>query len=165
MILTYLKRAEWFVGLMLLQVLVLNNVHVAGYATPFIYIYFLLKLNSSVSRNELMVWGFCLGLSIDLFSNTPGMNAAACVLLAFVRPFILRLFSPRDNQDSIEPGFRSMGFWPFVRYVVAGTFLHHAMLLFIESFSFFNFPLLLLKIISSALLTILCILAIEGIRR
>ncbi len=163
--LTYLKRAKWFVGLMLLQVLVLNNVHVAGYATPFIYIYFLLKLNSGTSRNELMIWGFCLGLAIDLFSNTPGMNAAACVLLAFCRPFILRLFSPRDNQDSIEPGFKSMGVGPFTRYVVAATFLHHAMLLLIESFSFFSFPLLLLKIVSGTLLTILCILAIEGIRR
>ena len=33
--LTYLQRIEWFIGLVLLQVLVLNHMHINGYATPF----------------------------------------------------------------------------------------------------------------------------------
>ena len=76
MIINYIHRIGWFVGLILLQVLILNNVHIAGVATPFLYVYFILKFNSGTSRNELMVWGFCMGLAIDIFSNTPGMNAA-----------------------------------------------------------------------------------------
>lgn len=165
MVLTYIKRIEWFIGLVPLQVLVLNNVHVAGYATPFLYIFFILKLNTGVSRNELMLWGFFLGLVIDIFSNTPGMNAAATVLLAFARPTILRLFSSRETFEDIEPSFKTLGISPFIKYVVAGVLVHHIVLLLIESFSFFNFPILLLKILTSALLTILCILAIEGIRK
>ena len=82
----YIHRMGWFVGLVLLQVLILNNVHIAGYATPFLYVYFILKFASGTSRNELMLWAFFLGLAIDIFSNTPGMNAAATVFLAFVRP-------------------------------------------------------------------------------
>ena len=39
MIINYLHKIGWFVGLVLLQVLILNNVHIAGYATPFLYIY------------------------------------------------------------------------------------------------------------------------------
>lgn len=67
MIINYIHRVGWFVGLILLQVLILNNVHIAGVATPFLYVYFILKFNSGTSRNELMVWGFCMGLAIDIF--------------------------------------------------------------------------------------------------
>lgn len=165
MIYTYIKRIGWFVFLSLLQALVLNNVHVAGYATPFLYIYFILKFDTGISRNELMLWGFFLGLTIDVFSNTPGMNAAATVLLAFACPSIFRLFSPRDTFDNVEPSFRSIGVGPFVKYVIVCVLLHHAALLTIESFSFFDLPVLLLKIITSALLTSLCVLAVEGIRK
>ena len=38
---TYLQRIEWFIGLVLLQVLVLNHMHINGYATPFFFIYFI----------------------------------------------------------------------------------------------------------------------------
>ena len=62
-----LHRMEWFLGLVLLQVLVLNQMHVGGYATPFFYIYFILKFNSRIGRNNLMLWAFFLGLMVDAF--------------------------------------------------------------------------------------------------
>ena len=77
-----IHRLEWFLALALLQVLVLNRMHVAGYATPFFFIYFILKFNSRVGRNVLMLWAFALGLTVDVFGNTPGMNAAAATCLA-----------------------------------------------------------------------------------
>lgn len=55
------------------------------------------------SRNALMLWAFFLGLAVDVFSDTPGMNAAATVLLAFLRPTFLRLFVPRDTLDTLVP--------------------------------------------------------------
>ena len=76
MIITYIHRIGWFIGLVLLQVLILNNVHIAGYATPFLYIYFILKFNSGTSRNELMLWAFFFGLTIDVFSDTPEIGRA-----------------------------------------------------------------------------------------
>ena len=74
MIITYIHRIGWFIGLVLLQVLILNNVHIAGYATPFLYIYFILKFSSGTSRNELMLWAFFFGLTIDIFSDTTGIR-------------------------------------------------------------------------------------------
>ena len=44
---TYLQRIEWFIGLVLLQVLVLNRMHMNGYATPFFFIYFLSLIHIS----------------------------------------------------------------------------------------------------------------------
>ncbi len=165
MIITYIHRIGWFVGLALLQVLILNNVHIAGYATPFLYIYFILKFTSGTSRNELMLWAFFFGLTIDIFSDTPGMNAAASVFLAFIRSVLLRLFIPRDNMDSIIPSFKSMGIAPFLKYTFSGVLLHSLALLSIEFFSFTSIWQLLLRVSACTILTLICILAVEGIRR
>ncbi len=51
----YLHKIEWFIGLVLLQVLILNNVHIDGYATPFLYIYFIMKMDSDTPRNALLL--------------------------------------------------------------------------------------------------------------
>lgn len=165
MVFNYLHKIGWFVGLVLLQVLILNNVHIAGYATPFLYIYLILKFESDVPRNVLMLWAFFLGLSVDIFSDTPGMNASATVLLAFLRPVFLRLFVPRDTLDSLIPSIRTMGGVPFLKYLIVSAFVHHAMLLAIEFFSFAHIGTLLLRMVASTLLTVTCIMAVEGIRK
>ncbi len=165
MIINYLHKIGWFVGLVLLQVLILNNVHIAGYATPFLYIYLILKFESDVPRNALMLWAFFLGLAVDILSDTPGMNAAATVLLAFLRPTFLRLFVPRDTLDTLVPAVRTMVISPFLKYLVASVLVHHGMLLTLEFFSFVHIGALLLRIVTSTLLTVACIMAVEGIRK
>ncbi|WP_300811640.1 rod shape-determining protein MreD [uncultured Bacteroides sp.] len=165
MLINYLHKLGWFVGLVLLQALVLNNVHIAGYATPFLYIYLILKFESDTPRNALMLWGFFLGLAVDVFSDTPGMNAAATVLLAFVRPSFLRLFVPRDMVEGFVPAVRVMGIGSFLKYLVACVLVHHALLLTVEFFSFAHLGALALRIVTSTLLTVACVMAVEGIRK
>ena len=165
MIINYLHKIGWFVGLVLLQVLILNNVHIAGYATPFLYIYLILKFESDTPRNALMLWAFFLGLAVDVFSDTPGMNAAATVLLAFLRPTFLRLFVPRDTLDTLVPAIRTMGILPFLKYLVVSVLIHHGLLLTLEFSSFAHIGTLLLRIAASTLLTVTCIMAVEGIRK
>ena len=126
MVINYLHKIGWFIGLVLLQVLILNNVHIAGYATPFLYIYLILKFESETPRNTLMLWAF--------FEN-------------------------------IVPSIKSMGIVPFLKYLVVSVFIHHAILLTIEFFSFAHIGTLLLRIVASALLTITCIMAIEGVKK
>nr|MBP9638025.1 rod shape-determining protein MreD [Bacteroidaceae bacterium] len=84
MIIEYLKKIGLLLILISIQVLVLNQIHIFGYATPIIYIYVLLKLPPEISRNGLLLWGFSSGLIIDLFSNKPGMHADACTVLVLL---------------------------------------------------------------------------------
>ena len=112
-----------------------------------------MKYNSGVSRNTLMVWSYLLRYTVDIFTNTPGMNAAAATLLAFMREPILRLVTLRDSAEDFEPGIKSMGISPYFRYILLCTF------------PFFNLPVLLLKILTDASITIVCILCAEAIRR
>ena len=159
-----LSRMAWLVGLVLLQVLLLNNICLFGLATPFVYIYFLLVLDRDTDINALLLMAFLLGLSVDVFSNTPGVNAGASVLVAFMRPRLLRLFSPRDEFDNFEPGIYTLGIWGFVRYAAVVIFLHHTALYLFEYFSFAHFGALLLRALCSGLLTLILVLAIEFIR-
>ena len=159
-----LSRTAWFVGLVLLQALLLNKICLFGLATPFVYIYFLLILDRDTDVNVLMLMAFLLGLSVDVFSNTPGVNAGASVLVAFMRARLLRLFSPRDEFDNFEPGIYTLGIWGFVRYAAVVVLLHHAALYLFEYFSFAHFGGLLLRVVCSALLTMMLLLALEFVR-
>lgn len=165
MVINYLHKIGWFVGLVLLQVLILNNMDIAGYATPFLYIYLIVKFESDTPRNTLMLWAFFLGLAVDVFSDTPGMNAAASVLLAFMRPLFLRLFIPRDTLDVLVPAVHSMGVSPFLKYLIASILVHHGMLLTLEFFSFAHLNSLLLRILASTLLSVACLMAVEGVKK
>ena len=158
-----LHRMKWFLGLVLLQVLVLNQVHIGGYATPFFYIYFILKFNSRVGRNNLMLWSFFLGLTVDVFSNTPGMNAAVATCLAFFRTPLMRLVTLRDMDEGFRPGVKSLGFSSFFRYTLLTCTLFCTLLLMIDTFSFFNLPVLLFKIVTSTIATVLCVLCAESL--
>ena len=161
----WLNKIGWAIGLVLLQVLILNNIHIGELATPFLYIYFVLKLSSDTPRNQQMLWAFAIGLTIDIFDNTVGINAEAFVLMAFVRPTFLRLFTPRDTYDSFIPGKKVMGSASFFRYIFACVLIHHTALLAIESFSFISLGMLGLRIVLSTALTIICIVAIEWFRK
>ena len=154
-----------FVVLVLVQVLVCNNISIFNVATPFVFIYFLIRLPIDMRINWVLTLSFFSGLIVDVFSDTPGMNAASSVLLAFVRPAILPLFSLRDMVEGIEPGFRSMGTGGFFKYVAACVLVHHTALLSLEYFSFVHLGTLSLHIVSSVALTAVCLMAIEGICR
>ena len=159
-----LTRIAWFIGLVLVQALLLNNISLFGLATPFVYIYFLLVVDRDADRNALMVMAFLLGLAVDVFSNTPGVNAGASVLVAFIRPGLLRLFSPRDEYENFEPGIYTLGIWAFVRYATIVAFLHHTALFFLETFSIANIGYLSLRILCSTLLTMMLVMSIEFVR-
>lgn len=158
------SRIAWFVVLVLVQVLILNHIFLFSLATPFLYIYFILVLDKDVDRIPLMLTAFAIGLAVDIFSNTPGVNAGASVLLAFTRTGLLGLFAPRDEFENYEPGIYTIGLWSFVRYAFVATLLHHTALFMLESFSVMQLGHLSLRILCSTLLTVVLIMAVEFIR-
>jgi hypothetical protein len=91
MIINYLHKIGWFVGLVLLQVLILNNVHIVGYATPFLYIYLILKFESDVPRNALMLWAFFLGLAVNIGRRRSGNECGGYGAFSLFAPYILTL--------------------------------------------------------------------------
>lgn len=165
MLLTYLHRTVWLIGLVLLQALVLNDIHIGGWATPMLYVYLVLKLPTDTPRNAAMLWAMATGLAVDAFADTMGMNAAAAVLLAYARPTLLRLFVTRDTAESIVPSARTMGQTAFLKYVLASVLAHHTVLFALQYPALAHWDTLLARIACSTLLTTACVLAVEGIRK
>ena len=159
-----ISRLIWFVGLVLLQVFVLNRIQWFGVATPFLYIYLILTMDHNISRNKLMLWAFAIGLTVDIFSNTFGIHAAASTLIAFIRPVLLRLFFLRDENELFEPGIRFMGTGAFWHYALACTVIHHSVVFLLLFFSLSQPFILLMHILASTLLTMVFVMAIEFIR-
>ncbi|MEN9918467.1 MAG: rod shape-determining protein MreD [Bacteroidota bacterium] len=158
----WLKQLGLFIILVLLQVLILNHISFWGYATPFFYIYFIIKMPIGTNRNFLMVLAFLLGFTIDIFSNTPGQNAVASVFVGFVRRPVQGLFFAREEFEHFIPNIAALG-GAFMKYAIVVVLLHHAILISVSSFSYFDLDIIALRIISSAALTSVLIFAIEGI--
>ena len=161
----FFSRLLNFVILILVQVFILNKIHLFGYATPMLYVWFILTLEAGAGRNKVMLWAFVMGLVIDIFSNTFGIHAAAATLLAFVRPSLIRLFFIRNDGEPFIPGIRTMGTGAFRGYALIGIALHHCVVFGLEYFSFAHLLQLGISIAASTVLTLLFVMAVERITR
>ena len=94
-----LKNIGRFTVLVLLQVLIVKNINLGRYFIFFPYILFIVLLPFNTPKPLTLILAFILGLSIDMFYDTQGMHAAACITMAFVRSFVLELFAPREGYD------------------------------------------------------------------
>ena len=155
----------YFVALILLQVLVLNNIHFLRLVTPLLYIYFIIKLPVGYTSIQVTFLSFLAGITVDILSNTSGMHAAACTLAGFARPQIIRLFIREDLPDNVSPSFRSFGVGGFVRFVVVFVTLHHFSLFLIESLTLFDFLFLSIRALAGVATTSILIYTIEAFQK
>ena len=153
----YLKNAGRFIFLVLFQVLILNHVDISGYINPYFYIYFILLLPFSTPRWLLLLISFLLGFTIDLFTHTMGLNAAACVIMAFARPFVISMISGGSDLTSDTPSIKYQDLKWFTSYSVTLVVLHHLILFFLEIFRFSEFFSTLLRVFLSSIFTLLLV--------
>ncbi len=155
----YILRFLMFVGV---QVLILNNIQFLHFVNPYLYILFIITLPTGFSRSLSLVVAFLLGLSIDIFSNTPGVHAFATVFAAFAAKPLLALFVPREyDKQTLVPSVGSLGSAAFFKYATLMIVLHHTALFVVESFSFHHFGYLVLHIVASSIFTFILIFIIE----
>jgi rod shape-determining protein MreD len=127
---------------------------------------FILLLPFEIPAWLLLIISFFTGLIIDLFSGTPGMHTSATVLAGFVRPFILRIISPRDGYESgADPSMLIYGFRWFLIYTSIIVIIHHTALFYLEVFRFADFFRTLLRVLLSSLFSITFIVLLEYIRK
>lgn len=128
-----LKHSLRFIGLLLLQVLVLDNLLLFGFVNPYLYVLFVILLPLNMGKIQAMSLAFLLGLCVDIFSDTGGVHAAACLVAAYLRPLVLR-FSFGINYDYQTLKFYQEGFKERLTYVALIVFVHHLVLFSMEAF-------------------------------
>ena len=151
-----------FVFFVLVQVLILNNVQLSGFINPYLYIIFLLWLPLETPKWLLLVVGFLLGISVDIFSNTLGMHTSATLFLAFCRPYILQVLAPREGYEvNQKPGIKDFGLGRFLGYAGILTLLHHLFLFYVEVFRFTDFFSTLSRVLLSSIFTLVLIVIVQ----
>lgn len=146
-----------FIVLVLLQVLLLSNINFLGYINPYLYVLFLILYPFNTSQPLFLFIAFLLGITIDMFEDSAGINAAACVVVAFIRPVILR-FSFGVSYDYQTVKLSSTPFGARLGYILILVFVHHFVLFTLELFDFSHFFLILKKTLFSGIFTVLLIL-------
>jgi len=133
------------------------------FVIPVLYYLFILWLPFSLNRLSLLLIAFVTGLMLDYFKQTPGLHAAACVLIAYVRPFIISILIPKDTAEFNyrEPSPRAMGWAPYSVYVFILTVLHHTYLTLLEWLQFGTFLDFVIKVLSTTGISLLLIFTVE----
>lgn len=152
-----IKYGVMIISLILVQVLILNQIQFNGFVNPYVYILFILLLPLSTPRYVLLILAFFIGLVVDVFLNSLGVHAAASVLIAYLRPYIIRVISNREDDRSDYPGLQQNTFGWFVTYVAIMVIFHHIVLFYLEVFSFSHFFITLGRAIISSLFSIFII--------
>jgi rod shape-determining protein MreD len=166
MINSILRFSLAFILLMFLQLVLFNNIQFSGYVNPYVYIMFIILLPVEIPSWILLLLCFMTGMTFDIFSGSPGMHSSATVFAGFLRPYILRLVSPRDGYESrSEPSMLNYGFRWFVVYTVLVVLVHHTALFYLEVFRFADFFRTMLRVLLSSLFTVTFIVLIEFYRR
>lgn len=152
-----------FALFILVQVYLLNQLHLHQYIIPYIYYLFILWLPFSIPRINLLIIGFVTGLTLDAFSMQIGVHAAACTLLAYVRPFVINILTPKDSSEFNyrEPSPRAMGWTPYLVYALILTILHHSYMTFLQWLQFGNFLDFIIKVVSTTGISMLLIITVE----
>ncbi|UNZ00175.1 rod shape-determining protein MreD [Zhouia spongiae] len=148
-----------FFVLILAQVLVFNHVNLFGYINPYVYILFILLFPVKKETRMLFIFlSFLIGLIIDIFSDSGGVHAAACVSIAYMRPVVLRwVFGNAYEYQTLKIASTSLGQRSLYMTILILT--HHLILFWLEIFSFTSILLLLKKVLFTGILTLcLCIM-------
>lgn len=152
------------VFLVLIQVLICNHIIIFNVAMAFLFIYVIISLPMNMNPNWLLTWAFLTGLAVDIFSDTPGVNALACTLTAMVKKPVLYAYIPRDDRTkNVVPSLRSLGFAVYAKYLLTISAIYCTLMFTIEYFNFAAVKEIALMSLTSAVLTFIILLGLDCI--
>lgn len=157
-----LQKIFAFVGLILLQALILNEFQLFGFVIPYVYIIFLILMPPHANRLQTLVLAFILGLFIDIFENTGGIHASATLVAAYFRPQLLHLtFGLSYDYQTLS--LMHASFIKKLTYVALLVLIHHSVIFALEVFSIDLWQLFFEKLLLSSMFSVLLILLIMSL--
>lgn len=165
----YLRNFLRFWLIVLIQVFLLNKITLRWWAEPaffpifipYVYPLFILLLPFETPVWLLLILGLGMGLTIDTFMNTAGMHAFALIFIAYLRTNVLSALLPKNlvEYPNQSPNVKNMGWIPFLTYAGFLIVIHHFLFFALQMWSLANFGILLLKVVASALTSMLFVIA------
>ena len=155
-----------FLFYLLLQIFFVRQLVLFDYAFCFVYVASIILLPFEINKITLILLGFVAGMTVDVFYNTIGANAASMTLIAFVRPAIIGVLAPQRGYDERQTlSLNSMGLSWFITYATTLIFIHHFVLFLLEASDWGLFFPVMLKVICSTIFTTIIVVIIQFFRR
>lgn len=156
------KQTLRFIFLLILQLFFFNQLNLWGYMNPHVYVVFILILPFSTPKWALLLWAFTMGFMMDIFTNTSGLHSISILFLTYFRPHILNLLDSKNNfSEQVEPNLFQMGLQRYLYYSFSLIFIHHFLFFSLESLRWNDFGAVLIRTLSSSLLTLIFVLIIQ----
>lgn len=160
-VISFFKRLGIFLFIVILQVFIFGRVNLFGYAAPVFYLWIILHMDSHMSKATVLLWSFFLGIAVDMFTSTPGLNAAAATLTGYLQPVILNAFVRIDKHDTLVPSCSSMGWRSFMLYCMSLIFIHCMVLFLLRGAPDRNIGLLAANVAGSFLITLILVFCLD----
>ncbi|MBO7610469.1 MAG: rod shape-determining protein MreD [Muribaculaceae bacterium] len=162
------KTIIHFILLSLVMILlqtVCNKIILFDVAVPLVFIYVILRLPINWHSNIVLTIAFLMGLLVDVFNNTPGMNALSCTVLAGVRPAVFNAYVPRGEElaESTMPSISSLGIGVYAKYMVTLVLIYCTLIFFIQAFTVRDVLLTIERVLASTLLTAVILLGLDSL--
>ena len=149
-----------FILLLAVQIIIFNNMNFLGYISPYPYVLFIILYPVNGNKSGLLAASFFLGLCMDMFSNSGGFHTAACVILAYYRPYLFKFafglsyeYQTIKLNDVLTP--------ERFTFILLSVLMHHIILFALEAFKFILIlDILIRTVLSSVFTLIICIIII-----
>ncbi len=152
----------WFLGLLFLQLVILNHLNAGKYFLPYAYVMFLFIFPKSTPRWILLLVGFGLGSAVDLYIHSYGSHSFACTIIAFIRPFLLATIAPKDfaGEEGLITVY-DIGFQKYLLYSLVLVFIHHLFVFLIDELRIDSVLTLVGQILTSTLVSVFIIMCLQ----
>ncbi|MBR7154473.1 MAG: rod shape-determining protein MreD [Paludibacteraceae bacterium] len=152
------KQFGRYIIVMLLQVLLFDQLQLWGACHPYIYVLCLLMMPITLTHSLSMIIGAVAGLVMDIFCNSLGVHMAACILIMFIRPYLIGAIVNDKDRLNEQISLRSIGMEALIKYVVILVLVHHLTVFSLAAWSWSHMGFVLLETLISSIVTILIII-------
>ena len=149
------KQFGRYIIVMLLQVLLFDQLQLWGACHPYIYVLCLLMMPITLTHSLSMIIGAVAGLVMDIFCNSLGVHMAACILIMFIRPYLIGAIVNDKDRLNEQISLRSIGMEGLIKYVVILVLVHHLTVFSLAAWSWSHMGFVLLETLISSIVTIL----------
>ncbi|MHA8065132.1 hypothetical protein V7S76_00490 [Aquirufa sp. ROCK2-A2] len=144
------------------QIVFLRDLSFGSYAFCFIYLWSILKAPFEFKPVPLILLAFTLGWMVDIFYNTHGIHAVACVAIAYLRPYLINKLTPANGYDErSQISLKDMTWLWFLPYVFVLLIIHHLIIFLLESSDSSLLGISVIRAISSSVLNLVLFVVLE----
>ena len=158
------KQIGRYIVVMLLQVLLFDQLQLWGVCHPYIYILCLLMMPITLPHSVDMLIGAAAGIIMDVFCNSLGIHTAACILLMFIRPYLLGWIVNDKDRLNEQISVRAIGMEAMIKYVVILVVIHHLTVFSLAAWSWSHIGFVLLETLISSFITFSVVIGYNALK-